>query len=61
MEEGSKHNGLSAAIVGKLAELKIEFNLCLRISNETIIPCSKKGERNLVPNSDLILGENFKN
>lgn len=55
VEEGSKHNGLSAAIVGKLAELKIEFNLCLRISNETIIPCSKKGERNLVPNSDLIL------
>ena len=27
IEEGSKHNGLSGAIIGKLSELKIEFNL----------------------------------
>lgn len=60
IEEGSKHNGFSSAIIGKLSEMKIQFNLCKRISNENIIPCSKTAEREIVPNSDLILKEILK-
>lgn len=55
IEEGTKHGGLSSEIISYLSELKIHFNLVGRISNESIIPCSKNAELKCVPNSNLIL------
>jgi 2-oxoisovalerate dehydrogenase E1 component len=55
IEEGSKHGGLSSEVLSYLSENKIVYNLVCRISNESIIPCSKKAELSSVPNSRLIL------
>ncbi len=55
IEEGSKHGGVSSEVLSYLSENKIAHNLVCRISNESIIPCSKKAELSTVPNSRLIL------
>jgi 2-oxoisovalerate dehydrogenase E1 component len=55
VEEGSKYGGLSSEIIAYLSERDIHFNLIGRISNESIIPCSKSAELNAVPNSKLLI------
>ncbi len=55
IEEGSKYGALSAEITAYLKEQNISFTLKQRISNESIIPCSKTAEINVIPNAALIL------
>ena len=57
IEEGSKYGALSAEIIAYLKEHNIAFTLKQRISNESIIPCAKTAEKNVVPNAELILKE----
>lgn len=51
IEEGSKRTSLSSEVISSLSELKINYNLVGRISNEDIIPCDKRREAELVPSS----------
>jgi 2-oxoisovalerate dehydrogenase E1 component len=51
VEEGSKRASLSSEIISSLMEFNVSFNLIGRISNENIIPCDKRREEILVPNS----------
>jgi 2-oxoisovalerate dehydrogenase E1 component len=60
IEEGSKFGGISSEIISYLVEKKIKFELLGRISNESIIPCSKKAELSVVPNSSNILSSLIK-
>ena len=61
IEEGSKHGGVSSEVLSYLSENKIAHNLITRISNESIIPCSKKAELSAVPNSNLVLNKIINN
>jgi 2-oxoisovalerate dehydrogenase E1 component len=55
IEEGSKFGGLSSEIITFLSENDHDFKLLTRISNESLIPCSKLAELSVVPNSSLIV------
>jgi 2-oxoisovalerate dehydrogenase E1 component len=54
IEEGSKYGGLSSEVIAYLEEHGISFNLKKRISNESIIPCARTAEKNVIPNAELI-------
>lgn len=51
IEEGSRYTSLSSEIIAQLTELKVDFNLLGRISNEEIIPCDKRREAILIPSA----------
>ena len=51
IEEGSRFTSLSSEIIAQLTELKVDFNLLGRISNEEIIPCDKRREASLIPSA----------
>jgi pyruvate/2-oxoglutarate/acetoin dehydrogenase E1 component len=51
IEEGSRFTSLSSEIIAQLTELKVDFNLLGRISNEEIIPCDKRRESSLIPSA----------
>ncbi len=55
IEEGTKYGALSAEVIASLKEQGISFTLEQRISNESIIPCARTAEKNVIPNAQLIL------
>lgn len=55
IEEGTKYGALSAEVIASLKEQDISFTLAQRISNESIIPCARTAEKNVIPNAQLIL------
>ena len=54
INEGSKYGSITTEVISYLKEKNYDFDLFLTISNESIIPCSKSAELNLIPNSKLI-------
>lgn len=54
VNEGSKYGSITSEIISYLKEKNFDFDLFLSISNESIIPCSKSAELNLIPNTELI-------
>jgi 2-oxoisovalerate dehydrogenase E1 component len=60
IEEGTKYGGFSSEVTSYLLENNIKFDLIGKISNESLIPCSKDAELNSVPNSKIILKEIIK-
>ena len=54
VEEGSSTAGFGSEIISLLTEKGIRLNKIIRISNNTIIPCSIQAENDLLPNRDKI-------
>ena len=54
VEEGSSIAGFGSEIISLLSEKGIYLNKVIRISNNTIIPCSFQAENDLLPNEDKI-------
>jgi len=54
VEEGSSIAGFGSEIIALLSEKGIRLNKVIRISNNTIIPCSFQAENDLLPNEDKI-------
>ena len=54
VEEGSSIAGFGSEIISLLSEKGILLNKVIRISNNTIIPCSFQAENDLLPNEDKI-------
>ena len=54
VEEGSSIAGFGSEIISLLSEKGIRLNNVIRISNNTIIPCSFQAENDLLPNEDKI-------
>ena len=54
VEEGSSVAGFGSEIISLLAEKGIHLNKVIRISNNTIIPCSIEAENDLLPNENKI-------
>ena len=54
VEEGSSIAGFGSEIISLLSEKGIRLNKVIRISNNTIIPCSFQAENDLLPNKDKI-------
>ena len=54
VEEGSSVAGFGSEIISLLSEKRIRLNKVIRISNNTIIPCSFQAENDLLPNEDKI-------
>jgi len=55
IEEGSRYGALSAEIMSYLLVNKIEIEKVSRFSNESIIPCAKEAEINVIPNRTTIV------
>jgi len=55
VEEGPGFAALGAEIIASLAEHSIPLKKIIRMSNNTIIPCSFTAENNLLPNPQTIL------
>ena len=54
VEEGSSIAGFGSEIISLLLEKGIRLKKVIRISNNTIIPCSFQAENHLLPNEDKI-------
>lgn len=64
IEEGSKRAAWSSEVLAALTEANVVFSKVFRISNEYIIPCSRKLEDDLIPsrkNLTTKIKEGFKN
>ncbi len=60
IEEGSKYGSLSAEILSYLLTNNIEIEKVSRFSNESIIPCAKEAEINVIPNHTTIVSNVLK-
>ncbi|MCO6460153.1 MAG: hypothetical protein J5I59_02015 [Saprospiraceae bacterium] len=57
VEEGSKFGAISSEILAYILTHKIQLDKVFRWSNESIIPCSRKGEQTVIPNRNNILSK----
>ena len=57
IEEGSKRSAWSSEVVASLSEMGTEFKKVIRISNESIIPCSKDIEDKIIPSKQNLLAK----